>query len=278
MAKQIVMPCGLSIHASPMKFIFFGMKEPFRWKIRPPNLFKITMSWVIAEPMAIPGISELITKLEGLDYYPILFEKAFGDATISESRMQQALAQFVRSIQSFDSKYDEGRATAANDGQPFTNFTPQENQGKQLFMAPPQFDNTGTRIAGGLGCGGCHAAPEFDINPASGNNGVIGIISGSGTDLTVTRAPSLHDVVKADGTANGPFMHIGLSTNFMTVINHYDQINTAGNPNLDPKLRPGGNAQNLAMTQAEKNALFAFIKTLAGSAVYSDEKWSDPFE
>jgi cytochrome c peroxidase len=33
----------------------------------------------------------------------------------SENKIQLALAQFIRSIQSFDSKYDAGRALAAND-------------------------------------------------------------------------------------------------------------------------------------------------------------------
>lgn len=98
-----------------------------------------------------------------------------------------------------------------------------------------------------------------------------------GNDLIVTRAPSLRDVVKADGTSNGPFMHIGVSNNFMTVLNHYDQINLAGNNNLDQRLIPGGNPQNLAMTQNEKDALVAFIKTLAGTDVYINSKWSDPF-
>ena len=31
------------------------------------------------------------------------------------------------------------------------------------------------------------------------------------------------------------------------------------------------------MTEAEKKAVFAFIKTLAGQDVYTNEKWADPF-
>ncbi len=222
-------------------------------------------------------IADLITKLEAIEYYPILFEKAFGSGEITESKMQLALAQFIRSIQSFDSKYDQGRAVAPNDGAPFANFTAQENQGKQLFLAPPQFDNTGSRIGGGLGCAGCHAAPEFDIDPNSRNNGVIGTPAGTGSDLIVTRAPSLRDVVQKDGTANGPFMHIGVSSNFNTVITHYDEINISGNNNLDPRLTPGGNPQRLNITANEREALLAFVLTLAGDNIYSDPKWSDPF-
>lgn len=223
-----------------------------------------------------PALSVLLTKLQGVEYYKELFTAAYGDAAVTEARMQECLAQFIRSIQSFDSKYDAGRAAAGNDQASFLNYTPQENQGKNLFFAPPQFDGAGNRTSGGAGCAGCHAGPEFDVDPRSLNNGVIGKIGG-GTDVTVTRAPSLRDVVKADGTANGPFMHIGASSQLITVINHYDSIVVTGNTNLDPRLRPAGNPQRLHLTQQEKDALIAFIRTLAGTNIYTDAKWSDPF-
>ena len=192
--------------------------------------------------------------------------------------MQLALAQFVRSIQSFDSKYDTGRAQVAADNLPFPNFTNQENQGKQLFMAAPVFDATGSRTGGGVGCAGCHAAPEFDIAPNSGNNGIIGTIAGTGIDITNTRAPSLRDIVKQDGTLNGPLMHTGVITSLQAVIGHYGTINLApGNTNLDAKLKPNGFGQQLHFTAPEINALMAFLKTLSGSNVYVDSKWGNPF-
>ena len=223
------------------------------------------------------NFTDLITKLENTTYYSDLFNFAFGNIEISETKMQIALAQFVRSIQSFDAKYDDGRIQVNNDNQPFPNFTAQENMGKNLFIQPPVFNNQGSRIGGGIGCAACHQAPEFDIDPNSLNNGIIGNANGIGTDFTNTRAPSLRDVVKADGTSNGPFMHIGISNNFATVLNHYNNINTAGNPNVDPRLRPNGNGQQLNITQAETDAVIAFIRTLSGSDVYTNEKWSNPF-
>ncbi len=224
-----------------------------------------------------PTITALLTKLATVDYYQELFQWVYGDKNVTEQRLQECLSHFVRSIQSFDSRYDAGRATAPNDGAPFTNFTASENQGKNLFLQPANFNAAGVRTGGGVGCAGCHAPPEFDIDPNALNNGVIGKIGG-GTDLTVTRAPSLRDVVKANGSSNGPFMHIGLSNNLITVINHYNQINLAGNTNLDPRLRPNGNGQQLQLTDPEKAALVDFIRTLAGTNVYTDTKWSNPFK
>ncbi|MFT4849420.1 MAG: cytochrome c peroxidase [Sediminicola sp.] len=223
------------------------------------------------------NMNDLIAKLSEVPYYEDLFSLAFGSTEISEERMQHALAQFIRSIQSFDSKYDEGRRLVNNDGQDFPNYSQEENLGKQLFNQPPVFDNTGSRVNGGIGCAGCHRGSEFDIDPISLNNGVIGVANGIGVDLTVTRSPSLRDIVKENGESNGPFMHIGASNNLITVINHYNNINLAGNNNLDPRLMPNGNGQRLNMTQQEKDAVIAFLRTLSGTNVYVDEKWSTPF-
>jgi len=227
--------------------------------------------------LGAPAFDSLITRLYTLPYYAPLFTVAFGDAVITEQRMQDALAQFVRSIQSFDSRFDQGRAVVGANGPPFPNFTPQENAGKQLFLAPPQFNAQGQRIGGGAGCQGCHRAPEFDIDPNSGNNGIIGSIGG-GTDLTNTRSPSIRDLVKPDGTPNGPFFHNALTPTLAGVIGHYDNMPPASqNPLIDPRLTPGGNLQRLQLSQQEVNELVVFLRTLTGSDVYTNSKWSDPF-
>jgi len=224
-----------------------------------------------------PTFDELITKLSQIDYYQQLFTEAYGDSDITEERMQSALAQFIRSIQSFDAKYDAGLAQTGNPNAPFPNFTTQENQGKQLFMAPPNQN--------GANCQTCHRAPTFDIVPNSRNNGVIGVAGNpTAVDVTNTRAPSLRDLVNPTGQLNGPMMHDGSMTSLLEVINHYDQIIVdPRNNNLDNRLRGGrggrgGNGQNLNLTEAEKEALVAFLGTLTGSAIYTDERWSDPFD
>ncbi len=225
-----------------------------------------------------PTLSTLLTKLQNLDYYKELFQFVYGNQTITESRLQECLSQFVRSIQSFDSKYDVGRAQVAQEQQAFPNFTQQENMGKNMFLMPPQFNAAGVRTGGGLGCAGCHAAPEFDIDPNTGNNGIIGNLNAPGIDINNTRAPSLRDLVGTDGQPNGPMMHTGGIRTLQAAIGHYGQINLApGNTRLDPRLRPNGFGQNLNLNQQEVDAVIAFLKTLTGSAVYTDQKWADPF-
>lgn len=215
---------------------------------------------------------DLIVKLSAIDYYQDLFKFAFGDETISEDRIQLALSQFIRSIQSFDSKYDEGRVQVNNPNDNFPNYTAQENLGKRLFLSPPNLN--------GAGCAGCHRPEEFDIDPNSRNNGIIGVAgSTTETDLTNFRAPTLRDLVNPDGSLNGPLMHDGSLTTLLEVINHYNDIPaTSLNVDLDNRLRPMGNPQRLNLTNDEKLALEAFLKTLTGTDVYTNEKWSNPFD
>lgn len=221
-----------------------------------------------------PGFNDLLNKLGGISYYNELFQFVYGDIHITETRLQECLSQFVRSIQSFDAKYDAGRALVPNDNIDFPNFTVNENLGKRLFLAPPVFDIAGNRINGGAGCNGCHRAPEFDIDPNSGNNGITGIINNTGRDLTNTKAPSLRDMTRTNGIVNSPMMHTGANKTLRNAIAHYDTINfnPAQNPTLDPKLRPNGVGQKLNLSEDEIRALVAFLQTLSGTRVYTEEK------
>ena len=264
----------------------FGAESKFFWDERAINLeTQTTMPIKDHGEMGFSGengdanFDALILKLSQLDYYKELFTFVYGSEEITENKMQLALAQFIRSIQSFDSKYDEGRATAVNDGQPFANFTAQENQGKNLFLSPPQFNQNSVRVNGGLGCGGCHRAPEFDIDPNTRSNGIGGSING-GADFTNTRSPSLRNIADPNGNPNGPMMHTGVIATLQASIGHYGNLTTAAmnNPNLDPRLKPNGIGQQLNLNATEINAVIAFLKTLSGNDVYTNEKWSDPFE
>ncbi|MEM9053504.1 MAG: T9SS type A sorting domain-containing protein, partial [Bacteroidota bacterium] len=92
---------------------------------------------------------------------------------------------------------------------------------------------------------------------------------------TNTRAPSLREMINPDGIENGPFMHDGSLFTLEDVVDHYtSNLNNPQNTNLDPRL--GGPPLNL--TNDERNSLIAFLHTLSGTAVYTAEQWSDPFD
>lgn len=225
-----------------------------------------------------PDFDDLITKMEGLAYYEELFRFAYLDPNITEARIGQSLAQFTKSIQSFDTRYDAGRAQVANENDPFPNFTAQENQGKANFTGQ------GT----GLNCAACHQAPEFTIQtgPNRGHNGVVGVAGDPlAFDFTNTRAPTLRDMVNASGTLNGPLMHDGSLPTLRAMLDHYSNIATPGSEPartdfinaLDGRLRQGNAARQFNLSDANKDAIEAFLLTLSGTDVYTDPKWSDPF-
>ncbi|MES2269235.1 MAG: cytochrome c peroxidase [Bacteroidota bacterium] len=223
-----------------------------------------------------PDIAVLIAKLQGIGYYKQLFTFVYGDATVTQARMQSALAQFIRSIQSFDAKFDAGMAAVNNINADFPNFTAQENLGKSLFINPPSPPGT---VVNGAGCQTCHRAPEFDIDPNARNNGIIGV-AGSTTliDLTNINPPSLRNLLNPNGLPNGLYMHNGSFNNLLGVINHYNQIPVdPRNTNLDNRLNRGGQGQTLRLSQAQKDAIIAFLGTLSGKDVYTNKKWASPF-
>ena len=225
-----------------------------------------------------PTLANLMTTLEGMEHYEELFRFVYLDPNITEARIQDALAQFTKSIWSFDSRFDDGRAQVNNNEANFPNFSADENAGKSLYLDAPN--------DGGAGCQACHRAPEFDIRPGSDQNGVVGVAGSTNVfDVTNTRSPSLRDLMDPNGNSNGPFMHDGSLATLRNVIDHYnaiqvptvEPIRTEFLNTIDNRLLPGGNPQRLNLTETEKNQLEAFLLTLSGNNIYTDPKLSDPF-
>ena len=277
---------GLTVrHSMRLVNTRFANETKFFWNERAVTLEQqTTMPIQDHLEMGFSGINgrgnmaSLLSKLSKINYYKELFKFVYGDTIVTETRMQESLAQFVRSIQSFDSKYDAGRILVRNENDAFPNYTAAENTGKTLFMTPPVFNAVGLRITGGLGCNGCHNAPEFDIDPNSRNNGIISVVGSNAIELNDTRAPSLRDLTKVDGTINSPMMHNGVIKDLRGVLGHYNNIPlNPRNNNLDARLMPNNNGQKLNLTPNETDAVIAFMKTLAGTNVYLDKKWGNPF-
>ena len=219
--------------------------------------------------MTLPG---LLTKLRGLAYYPVLFRKAFGDTAITTTRISSALSQFVRSIVSYQSKYDAGRSTLPAAPAPapntvFPNFTTQENRGKEIFLS-----GTG-------GCAACHGSETFTA-PQEKNNGLdlattdrgFGAVANN-TNLDATfKVGSLRNI-----ELTAPYMHDGRFATLEEVVEHYS-TGVKNHPNLSPQLKlPNGQPRLLNLSAADKAALVAFLKTLTDNQVTTDVKYANPF-
>ena len=219
--------------------------------------------------------NQIVQKIAARPFYGPLFQAAFGTGTITNERIADALAQFIRSIVSSQSRYDDGRAQVANRLMPFPNFTDEENQGKALFMKMPS--------EGGAGCFQCHATEAFvSVNSGPKNNGLDLV---STNDLGVFETfPSILDYKGAfkiptlrNIALTAPYMHDARFQTLQQVIEHYNS-GVMNHPNLSAELKDtNGNPQQLNLTTAQKQALEAFLRTLTDPNIISNPKWSDPF-
>ncbi len=210
------------------------------------------------------GFAAVIARLDSLPYYAPLFKLAFGTETIDEVRVQRALSQYVRSILAINSRWDVAFASVPqgpggpNFLAPLPGFTAQESRGQVIFFQPPN--------AGGAGCQGCHAAPSFSITANSLSNGL------DAGQTTVFRSPSLKDVGRS-----ARLMHDGRFSTLEQVVEFYNS-GVQNGPSLDPRLRgPGGTPQRLNLSDADKAALAAFLRTLNDQSLSADPKFSNPF-
>lgn len=218
-------------------------------------------------------LDTLVKRVQGQPYYPALFTKAFGNNTINSNTISKALSQFVRSIISYQSKYDQGRSTFSTmqpppPNAPFPNFTAQENRGKEIFLSPIG------------GCSPCHGSETFTA-PEAKNNGLDAIISDRGFG-TVTNNPADDGLFKVTSLRNveltAPYMHDGRFATLEQVVEHYSS-GVKNHPNLSQQLKlPNGQPRLLNLTPDDKAALVAFLKTLTDRNVTTDIKFSSPFK
>jgi len=218
-------------------------------------------------------LEALVAEVSAQDYYPALFENAFGSDEVTADKIALALAQFVRSIVSYSSKYDQGRAIAPSPGAAFTNFSEQENRGKDLFFRGIQ--------NGGAGCFGCHTTEAFvSANPGPQNNGLDAITTDVGAGA-VFNNPVFEGRFKTTSLRNigvtSPFMHDGRFQTLEEVVEHYNS-GIQAHPTLSPALTDAdGNPVRLNLSEDEKAALVAFLHTLTDESIAEEPKWSDPF-
>jgi cytochrome c peroxidase len=247
----------------------------FFWDERASSAeMQASMPMVHPVEMGMADVSAVVAKLKTIKYYPELYQKAFGSSTIDSTRTVQAIAQFIRSLVSFRTKYDEGRASFPvnqniNDVN-FPNFTAQENLGKQIFF-------------GQADCNRCHRNETFTMEGAK-NNGLdvtstdngVGAVTKIASQNALFKVPSLRGIAQS-----APYMHDGRFKTLMEVVEHYNS-GVKAHPNLSQEMRGGGgggngNIRRLNLSQAEKQALVAFMETLTDTGIANDPKFADPF-
>ena len=250
-------------HAMSLVNLRYHPRARFFWDERAGNLEQMVLM-PIENPVEMGReLATLPAALSRDDRYADLFRLAFGDPLVTVDRIGRALAQFLRSMVSYQSKYDAGLAVVQSADDDFANFTRAENRGKALFLR---------------NCSVCHlplqqahfvvmspANTGLDDNTRDADGGV-GDITLNPREMGHFKSPSLRNV-----EFTKPYMHDGRFSTLEAVIDHYSS-GGRNHPNKDGRM--------LAMnfTESEKEALVAFLRTLTDTSFLTDPKFSDPFE
>jgi cytochrome c peroxidase len=225
----------------------------------------------------------LEARLGKLPYYPGLFQAAFGSPEVTSQRIAKAVAQFMRTLISFDSKFDRGARGADGEyARDFDNFTAAENLGKSLFI-------DGVGGVGEIGCAHCHVPPTFGM-PKSFNNGLDLHYTDQGLGARELppndpftpsndgkfKAPSLRNIA-----LTAPYMHDGRFQTLEQVVEHYS-AGVHPHPNVglafdEAAIVNQQGTSGFGLNMARKSALVAFLKTLTDEKFILDARFSDPF-
>lgn len=223
-------------------------------------------------------LTALVSQLQSDPIYPPLFRDAFGTSEVTKERLSLALAQFIRSMVSVNSRFDQGRAAVASVLDPFPNFSEQENYGKQQFFGRARCSECHLPETKGKS-GAARQSAFFQLEGPLVNgidsdsdqvDGGVGAFTLKESEWGRFKSTSLRNVV-----LTAPYMHDGRFRTLDQVIEHYNW-SVKPHRNLDHRLEDFA-ANGLALPEVEKVALAAFLATLTDQTFLTDPKFSDPF-
>lgn len=206
-------------------------------------------------------LDDLEIKLADTSFYGPLFDDAFGSSDVTSERISLALAQFVRSMVSFESKFDEAFDNGG-DFNPNGVFTAEEELGRQLFFS----NNNGPN------CDACHETAAMILDQPRNNGLDANTNADQGTGGGRFKSPSLRNIA-----VTAPYMHDGRFGTLEEVVEHYNS-GIQDHPQLANQLQQNGQPEQLNLSQAEKDGLIAFMETLTDETFLTDPKFSDPFD
>ena len=222
----------------------------------------------ISDPIEMGmDLSTLSDKLQQEEHYRILFKKAFKQEDINNDLIFSAIAQFLRSFDNDNTKFDTELMSAGdNVHQTFAGFTARENLGKTLY------NNN---------CASCHGSNHITAGTIVANNGLSLNYTDKGLGDLHSNSEHLNGVFKVPLLRNvaltAPYMHDGSIATLEAVIDHYSN-NIANHTNLHHNLKSSGQARQFNFSNDEKLALVAYLQTLTDEEFITAVRYSDPFK
>lgn len=277
---------GLVGRRSSMSLINVG----YTWVRDHPNNFMWDGRFATLEEQAIQPIfdpiemantpEKVVQDLRNHPEYPTMFREAFGVTcrdNITIEMVGKAIAQFERTLNSTDSKFDRDRWV------PLEYMTTQELRGMELFMG----DEIGSVTSKDAECAHCHSiSPKQTLfgNNEFSNNGIdtpttwydfidlgLGGISNQFNQNGQFRHVSLRNIA-----LTAPYMHDGRFETLEEVMEHYVHGIKHDDLKVDARLR---NSQSLStLTPNEVEDIIAFLHALTDTSyIHQHPEWHSPF-
>ena len=233
-----------------------GWHRNFMWDGSEQGTLEDVMRFEVAEFFRTD-----LNKVNNNITYKELFRKYYGVNQITYKELSYALAQFVRTMISRDSKYDRYLRGEAE-------LTYDEMAGRNLF-----FTEKGD-------CFHCHMNPVMTDNlfhntgldndySRKADRGLYNV-TGSAADMGKFRTPNLRN-----SALRTSFMHDGRFSTLEEVVEFYNS-GVKPSATLDPIMTKPGKENGLGLNVQEKHQLVQFLKTLTDETFLTDTTLSAP--
>jgi cytochrome c peroxidase len=198
------------------------------------------------------AIANVVKKLQARPGYAAMYKAAYGDSLVTGERTLKALAQFMLTFVSKDSKYDKVMRGEAV-------FNEWESKGYALFKA---------------NCSSCHKEPLFTNGDFENNGLPVDTTLNDAGRIRVThrqgdsgkfKVPTLRNV-----EVSYPYMHDGRFKSLQMVLFHYTN-GIQQSPTLAAQLKKG-----ITLNEDDKRCLIAFLKTLTDEAFLHNPSFQPP--
>ena len=200
-----------------------------------------------------------VETINSISIYPPMFKDAFGTEEITIDRIAKAIAQFVRTMISYNSRFDQFVRHEIN-------LTPAEIRGYELFMSEK------------ADCFHCHGEPALLTGSLFINNAKDSLFAGDDDRFSVTGDPADYGKYFTPSLRNvalrNAFMHDGRFKSLEEVIDHYSH-GLVNSPYVDPLMKyvAFGGTQ---LTESEKADLLAFLNTFTDDQFINNPDFSKP--
>lgn len=262
---------GIYGNRQSMALINLGWEDYFFWDGRRTTLEKQIIEPVINPIEMHQSWKDAIYKLNADVTYRNRFFKAFGEEGVDSIKAAKAIAQFIRTMISSESKFDvmykfeNNLALSAAEQTILSAVDVDEWAGYDLFKS-----------LNGADCFHCHNGPLMRVKKFS-NNGLDATFTDLGRGA-ITQNPEDYGKFKVTTLRNiaftAPYMHDGRFATLDQVIEHYSSgIHMSAT--IDPKIEYASQG-GVQLDAQEKYLLKKFLLTLSDYNFISNPKFKDP--